>query len=163
MRQSVKIAVVAGALAIVGGLFLAGTSFADRGFGGHGHMGMMGLHHEMLKDIDANADGALSQQEIDSAIDARFSEVDGDRNGSLSLEEFQALWADITRPVAVRAFQFLDPDGDAAIAKTELDERFGAMVSRFDRNDDGALSPEDRPRHRGWHRWRGDEDGEGRE
>ena len=52
-------------------------------------------------------------------------EFDADTDGNLSLEEFQALWAEITKPLAVRAFQFLDPDGDAAIAKAELDDRFG--------------------------------------
>ena len=53
------------------------------------------------------------------------------RTGSLSLQEFQALWAEITKPIAVRAFQFLDPDGDAAVAKAELDDRFGTVVSPF--------------------------------
>ena len=131
-------------------------------------MGMMGgihgIGHEMLQSVDTNGDGALSQDEIDAAIDARFAKFDADKNGSLSLQEFEALWAEITQPAAVRAFQFLDPDGDAAVARTELDDRFGKLVSRFDRNDDGMLSPDDRPEHRGWRaRWHhgrgGDEEG----
>jgi hypothetical protein len=117
-------------------------------------MGMIG--HEMLRNVDTNNDGALSQAEIDAAVDGRFAEFDADKNGSLSLAEFQALWAEITKPIAVRAFQFLDPDGDAAIAKAELDDRFGTVVARFDRNDDGLLSPDDHAnRRRGWHRWWG--------
>ena len=143
MRRSVKIAIATSALAVTGGLFLAGTSLAERGFG-HGpggHMGMMGgigaMGHEMLGDVDTNKDDALSQEEIDAAVNARFAEFDADKNGSLSLTEFEALWADITRPIAVRAFQFLDPDGDSGIAKAELDERFGALVGHFDQNDDG--------------------------
>jgi hypothetical protein len=167
MRQSVKVALAASALAIGGGLFLATTSFADRGFG-HGRMGMMGggpfgmLGHDMLQSVDANGDGSLSQEEINNAVNARFTEFDADKNGSLSLAEFEALWAEITKPVAVRAFQFLDPDGDAAIAKTELDKRFGTIVSHLDRNNDGVLSPDDRPHRRGGWRWRG-EGGEGRD
>ena len=96
------------------------------------------------------------------SVAQRFAEFDASKDGKLSLEEFQALWADITRPVAVRAFQFLDPNGDAAVEKQELDERFGKVVSRFDRNDDGMLSPADRPQHRwGRHRgWGGDENRE---
>ena len=107
------------------------------------------LGHEMLQNIDTNNDGALSQEEINAAVNSRFAEFDADKNGSLSLQEFEALWAEITKPVAVRAFQFLDPDGDAAVAKAELDERFGTIVSHFDRNDDGVLSRDDRPHHRG--------------
>ncbi len=156
MKRSVKIALATSALAVTGGLFLVGSSFAERGFGGPmGHGGMMGgfgeIGHEMLQNVDANNDGALSQEEIDAAVNARFSQFDADKNGSLALDEFQALWADITRPLAVRAFQFLDPNGDAAIAKAELDGRFGTLVSRFDRNDDGMLSRDDHPRHRGPH------------
>jgi hypothetical protein len=162
MKQSVKIALAVGALAVGGGLFLATTSFAERAFGhggmGGGHFGMLG--HEMLQNVDANSDGALSQDEINNAVNARFTEFDMDKNGSLSLQEFEALWAEITKPVAIRAFQFLDPDGDAAVAKAELDQRFGTIVSHLDRNDDGVLSPDDRshrrgPHGRGW-RWGGE-------
>ena len=165
MKKSVKVALATTALAAAGGLFLVGSSFAERGPGGMGPMGQMGmmggLGHEMLQNVDANSDGALSQDEINAAVNARFAQFDADKNGDLSLTEFQALWADITRPLAVRAFQFLDPNGDAAIAKTEVDNRFGSLVSHFDRNDDGMLSPDDhRGRHgghRGWgHGWRGE-------
>jgi len=168
MKRSMKIALATTALALGGGVFLATASFAERGPGGHGPMGMMGgLHgfgHEMMQNVDTNDDGSLSQDEINATIDARFAEFDADKNGSLSLQEFEALWAEITRPAAVRAFQFLDPDGDASVAKAELDDRFGSLVSRFDRNDDGMLSPDDRPQHRGWRaRWHhgpgGDEEG----
>jgi len=163
MKKSVKVALATTALAAAGGLFLVGSSLAERGPGGPmGHMGMMGgLGHEMLQNVDTDNDGALSQEEINSAVNARFAQFDADKNGDLSLTEFQALWADITRPIAVRAFQFLDPNGDAAIAKAELDNRFGNLVSHLDRNDDGKLSPDDRMGrhggHRGWgHGWRGE-------
>lgn len=168
MKRSVKIALASGALAIGGGLFLATASFAERG-PGQGPMGMMGplggLGHEMIQNVDTNGDSALSQDEINAAISGRFTEFDADKNGSLSLQEFEALWAEITKPAAVRAFQFLDPDGDAALAKAELDDRFGTLVSRFDRNDDGVLSRDDRPEHRGpggrfQRMWHGGEGGE---
>jgi Ca2+-binding EF-hand superfamily protein len=153
----VKVALATSALAVAGGLFLVGSSFADRGPGGPmGHMGMMGfgpVAHEMLKTVDTNNDGALSQDEINAAVNSRFAEFDADRSGSLSLTEFEALWAEITKPMAVRAFQFLDPDGDAAVSKGELDDRFDKVVSRFDRNGDGVLSPADHRGPPGGHGW----------
>jgi hypothetical protein len=159
MKQSVRLALATGTLAVLGGLFLAGTSLAGGGFGPHGHGGMMGpLGHEMLRDVDTNADQALSQEEINAAVNGRFAEFDENSDGTLSLVEFQALFAEITRPISVRAFQFLDPDGDAGIAKAELDDRFGAVVASFDRNDDGVLSRDDRPRHRRF--WGGRDGGE---
>ena len=146
MRKSVKVALATSALAVAGGLVLAGSGLAQ-GFGpGGGMMGGFGeLRREMLKNVDTNGDGALSQEEINAAVNSRFAEFDADKNGSLSLTEFEALWAEITKPVAVRAFQFLDPDGDAAVSKAELDDRFSNIVSRMDRNHDGVLSAADHP------------------
>jgi hypothetical protein len=161
MKQSAKIAVTAGAVALAGGIVVAGASLAQGGFGHHGRMGMMhGLGHDMLQELDTNADGALSQEEIDVAVNARFAEFDANKDGKLALVEFEALWADLTRPVAVRAFQFLDPDGDAAVTKEELDDRFGRVVARFDRNDDGVLSRDDRGHRRGWRHGRDRDDNE---
>ena len=155
MKTSVKMVLATGALAVTGALFLVGSSYAERGFGArfgmmHGHGGPGGpIVREMLADVDANSDGALSQEEIDAAVDSRFAEFDANADDSLSLDEFQALWAEITRPLAVRAFQFLDPNGDAAVAKSELADRFGSAVARFDQNDDGVLDRNDH-RRAGW-------------
>jgi Ca2+-binding EF-hand superfamily protein len=155
MKTSVKFALATCAVGIAGTIFLAGSSYADRGFGPRFGMGGHGMGHggpmvrEMLANVDTDEDGAISQEEINVAIDARFTEFDADTDGNLSLEEFQALWAEITRPMTVRAFQFLDPDGDAAVSRDELDDRFGSAVAQFDRNDDGVLSPDDHRRRGG--------------
>jgi len=156
MKTSVKIALATGTLAVTGALFLAGTSYAERGFGPR--MGMMGpggpggpggaIVHEMLGNVDTNGDSAISQDEINAAVASNLSKFDANSDGQLSLEEFQALWAEITKPMAVRAFQFLDPNGDAQVSKQELDDRFGKAVARFDRNGDGVLNEQDHPRPR---------------
>ena len=141
---------VASALAVIGGLSIAGIAIANPGFGHRGgpfHM----IVDDMLGSIDTNADGAISQDEINAAIEARYAAFDANKDGKLSLEEFQALWADLTRPIAVRAFQFLDPNGDAVLDRAEVDKRFGSIVARLDRNNDGKLSPEDRPHDMRWH------------
>jgi hypothetical protein len=169
MRTSVKMALAASVVAAGGAVFLVGSSYAERGFGmmGHGPGGHGGpMVREMLASVDTNGDSALSQEEIDAAVDARFAEFDADNSGGLSLTEFDGLWAEITRPMAVRAFQFLDPNGDADVARTEIDERFGSVVARFDSNEDGVLDASDRPHRRGWGhgprgRWMGgDRDGQ---
>ena len=150
MNTTGKFLIAAGAAAVLGGVAIATASWADRGFDGHHGMrmgfmrGMMA--EQLLRDVDTDRDGKLTQQEIDAAVSTRFERFDADKNGRLSLEEFQVLWADLTRPVTVRAFQFLDPDGDAAVTRAELENRFSRVVQRFDRNSDGALSPDDRPR-----------------
>lgn len=147
MRTRTKIiaATVAAAAAI--GVAFAGQSVAQRlhggPFGGPGMMGAFGAE-QVVREVDTDRDGRITQAEIDAAVNARFARFDADKDGRLSLAEFNALWADITRPASVRAFQFLDTDGDAAVTKAEVDERFGRLVQRFDRNGDGALSLQDR-------------------
>ena len=158
MKTNIKWAIAAAALAVAGGLSVAGVAIANPGFGHHGGpFGMVVL--DMLGGIDGNADRALTQDEINAAINSRYTTFDGDKDSQLSLEEFQALWTDLTRPVTVRAFQLLDADGDAGVARSEAEKRFGSLVTQLDRNADGKLSAADRPHGRGshgWHRW-GDE------
>jgi Ca2+-binding EF-hand superfamily protein len=155
MKTSLKWILAASVLTAVGGLAWAGTVIANPGVGHHGGP----LHFialDMLSSIDTNADSALSQEEINAAINSRYTTFDSNKDGQLSLDEFQALWTDLTRPITVRAFQFLDSDGDAAVARAEVDKRFGSLVTQFDGNQDGKLSSEDRRhgrREHGWKRW----------
>ena len=75
MMTRTKILLAAGAAVLIGGVALAGTSFAERGFGHPGmRMGMMmGVGHQLLENVDTNDDGALSQAEIDAAVNGRFT------------------------------------------------------------------------------------------
>jgi hypothetical protein len=147
MKKSVQVALASTALAVAGAAFMVSTAFAQSHTAMRlGYPAVGGVAHRFLQDIDTDGDGALSQAEIDAAVNGRLSEFDADGNGALSLTEFEALWASLTQPVAVRAFQQLDPDGDASVTAAELAEHFGSLVARFDRDDDGALGPDDRRR-----------------
>jgi hypothetical protein len=162
MRTRTKVLIAVGALALVGGLAVSGVGYASRagfgpgGFMGHGGPGG-GMAMSVLRSFDLNKDGKLTQAEIDQVRTERFATYDADGDGRLALAEFDALWQEVTRPVMVRAFQHLDPDGDASVSAGEFDEPFANIVERFDRNDDGALSPADRPRHHRRH-WDHDRD-----
>jgi hypothetical protein len=161
MTPTKKRILAATATILASGVVLTGAADANPGFGHHGGPFRI-VMLDMLSTIDTNNDGALSQQEINAAVASRYATFDTNKDGQLSLEAFQALWTDLTRPIAVRAFQFLDSDGNAAIARDEVDKRFGTLVARFDRNKDGQLSSEDRPNHRGhgWRPWGGEESDE---
>ncbi len=158
MKIRTKVIAASTAAAIVGAVAFAAPGVAQRFQ--QGAMGMMGGFgaEQVMREVDTDRDGRITQAEIDAAVNARFARFDADQNGRLSLDEFNALWADLTRPVTVRAFQFLDPNGDASVTKAEVDERFGRLVQRFDRNGDGALSMQDRG-GRGGHSERGREPG----
>ena len=128
----------------------------DAQFRGRGRGGMNRMLMGAFEDADADDNGALTQSEIDDFLAAQLTEADTNDDGAVSLEEFQTVYAQRTRPRMVDAFQRLDEDGDGAVTGAELSDRFGTIVSRMDRNGDDALSLEDRrgrgERGRGRHR-----------
>ncbi|MCA3574165.1 MAG: hypothetical protein IOC86_09630 [Aestuariivirga sp.] len=138
------------ALLAVGGL--AGLASADRG-GGHGggwgHGGGMGggmMGQEMMERYDVNKDGKITQAEIDQNRTQWHGEFDADKNTSLSLDEFRALWLKARGEMIVREFQFFDVDGNGQVTLDEYQTPMAGMVTRRDRNGDGALSQDDRGR-----------------
>ncbi|GAB4360883.1 MAG: hypothetical protein Kow00114_14920 [Kiloniellaceae bacterium] len=165
MKTSTKIAVAFVALAGVTGAALSaqadnrwhgrdagpgGQPAMQQAYGGHHGYHHGGKRHEggdrlfrMLESFDTNADGKLSQEEIDQSRSARFGQFDGDGDQSLTLQEYEQLWLDAMREVMVDRFQDLDADGDAKITAEEFKRPFAKMVQRRDRNGDGVIDRED--------------------
>lgn len=134
------------------------------GRGGPGGMGMM----MVLRLADTDENGSLSQEEVDAFVAGQVTEANADGTDGVTLEEFQTIWLSMTQPMMVRTFQFFDTDGDAVISQEEIDARFGDVVAKLDRNDDGKLDRGDhrggRKHHRGHRGGRGgDRDGGGRD
>jgi hypothetical protein len=158
MQRRTKFALYAvGGLAAVG--TLAGLAMADQGrkWGRHGH----GMHdmQMMTERYDGNKDGKLSQEEIDTNRTSWHGEFDGDKNATLSLQEFQGLWLKARNEDMVREFQRFDRDGNGQVTLDEYKQPLSGMVARMDRNGDGVLTPDDRMKHRD--RMRGMENPEG--
>ena len=167
MRNKTKLLAASGAAALLALGGLAGLAHADKGGwggGGRGGHGMMG--QELMQRYDADKDGKVTQAEIDQNRTQWHGDFDADKNASLSLEEFTALWLKAKNEMIVREFQFFDRDGNGQVTLDEYRMPMQDMVARRDRNGDGALSPDDRGgrgKHReGHHRWgKGDGAGEG--
>ena len=151
MRTRTKALIGIGIAAAIGGIALAGASYAERGHGSmgffaKGQFGLMAM--EIFESIDTDGDGKLSQAEIDKVRNDHHAAHDGDSDGNLNLDEFTGVWHETTRPLTVRAFQMLDTDGNAVISRAEYDRPLANIVERLDRNGDGGLSMSDRWRHR---------------
>ena len=135
-------------LLVGAGAVLALAGFASASLAG-GDWGRHGGGYRLFEAYDANGDGTLTQAEIEEVRQSRLTEFDRDGDGSLSLEEYQALWMDAMRERMVDRFQSHDDDGDGLVTSEEFAEPFDRLVSRLDRNDDGELtSDEMRRRHR---------------
>jgi Ca2+-binding EF-hand superfamily protein len=159
MTRKRTILLTAGALAL-GATAFAGASLAGGGWHrGHGHHGSAG--QSLFETFDANQDGTLTQAEVDQARQSKLAEFDRDGNGSLSLEEYQALWMDAMRERMVDRFQGHDDDGDGMVTAEEFGNDYSRIISRLDQDGDGAVTMEEL-RQRGERRHHGrDGDGEG--
>ena len=109
--------------------------------GGHGRGGDM---MRRLQEFDLDKDGSITQAEIDQVRQGQVAQFDANKDGTLSLEEYQALWLDRMRERMVDAFQEHDDDGNGQVTPEEFNERFSALVERLDRNGDGQLNADDR-------------------
>ncbi len=123
-------------------LMVSGCGFGHRG--GHGHHGKHGgMMFSIMSEVDADGSGSVSQAEVDAYRAAKVRAADGSRDGNLTLDEFETLFAELVRERMVDAFQRLDDDGNGVITGAEMDERFGDIVAHMDRDDDGELSRKD--------------------
>ncbi len=139
MKNILKVALVAAA----GLLAIGGAAIANNGrwqhMGGHGQMGFTGLAER----YDANKDGKISQEEIDTNRTGWITEFDADKSGSMTLAEFQHLWLKARNVDMVREFQRFDRDGNGQVTADEYKSPMSQMVSRMDRNGDGSISMDD--------------------
>lgn len=122
--------------------------------GQHGMRGPRGARAEMMRTqfeaADADGDGQVTRAEIESYRAAQVARADTSGDGALSLEEFETVFRDVTRPGMVDAFQRLDADGDGQITEAEMQARTDRMMARMDPDGDGVLSlPHGRGQHGG--------------
>jgi hypothetical protein len=159
MTKTKTILLTAGALAL-GATAFAGASLADGGWHrGHGSHGSPG--QSLFDTFDANQDGTLTQAEVDQARQAKLAEFDSDGNGSLSLEEYQALWMDAMRERMVDRFQGHDDDGDGLVTAEEFGMDYSRIISRLDQDGNGEVTMEELREMRERHHDRGgDDDGD---
>jgi Ca2+-binding EF-hand superfamily protein len=150
MRTRTKVMLAVGAITL-GTTTMVGASQAGGGWGrGHHGGGWGGGGDRLFEQFDANGDGLITQAEIDQVLGDRLASFDQNNDGSLNLEEYQALWLDAMRERMVDRFQAHDDDGDATVTVEEFVGSYSSMVRRLDSNDDGQLTREDfrRPRDR---------------
>lgn len=152
MQKRTKIALVAVAgLVLVGGAAFAQKGW-EHGFRGHGPMGMA----QMAERYDANKDGKLSQEEIDTNRTSWLTEFDADKSGALALPEFQNLWLKARNQQMIREFQQFDRDGNGQVTLDEYKLPLARIVAEMDNNNDKVLSGEELFPH---HRWNSERHG----
>ena len=117
--------------------------------GPHGRTPPAGVIERRMEQADTDGDGVLSFDEVESAHALRFEAADADDDGYLSLDE-----AGDARPgrrnrgdrsERRERLQELDADSDGSLSREEA-EAGDLDFDRMDRNEDGRLDADDRPR-----------------
>ncbi len=103
--------------------------------------------HYFLKLFDGNGDGAVTEAEFNSAMQQRYQEMDGDQNGTVSLDEFKRYSAERHKNWQQKRHHRMDRDQDGAISKKEFIDRAIKRAERrfdkLDKNQDGMLTQEE--------------------
>ena len=110
------------------------------GMTGGGMMGggmMGGMNSFAMRMFDADKDGTLTPEEMTKGMQAEIKTYDTDKNGSLSLAEFEAMHAAHTRTMMVRAFQMHDEDGDGQVTEAEIATMAAMMQMMMAGSKDG--------------------------
>lgn len=122
----------------------------------------------MMERIDTNNDGTVTRAEFDAAQQTRFTQLDTNRDGSISAEERRAGRPE--RPEGARGegrgpggpggpdgpgMHNPDANNDGVITRAEFLAGPTAMFERLDANRDGQLSAAERPQRPERHSWRG--------
>ncbi len=139
-------------------ILVAGTIESGASDGtGKGHHGP----RHSFEELDANADGKITPEEMAGHRQAMFAAADTDGDGVLSRDEMMARAQERAAKRAERAVERMldrhDADGDGALSAGEMREaRSGRMFMHADADGDGAISKaefdEMRDRHGGGHK-----------
>lgn len=103
-----------------GGMMGSGMMGGPMMQGGMMGPGMMGMGMPLARAFDTNGDGQLTPEEMGAGLRAELTKYDANGDSSLSLDEFQSFYADMTRTMMVRAFQHADADGDGRVTPEEM-------------------------------------------
>lgn len=134
MSETLKLTVLAGAIAFGCALSAAPMALAQQGPGGQGHR---------FEELDANSDGKITQAEMEAHRAARFAAADTDGNGSLSASEMTATAEQRKADRAARMIERIDANGDGEVSQEELangSKRRGNGFDRMDANGDGEIT-----------------------
>ncbi|MDE9449329.1 EF-hand domain-containing protein [Aliiroseovarius sp. Z3] len=157
------------AIALVLGASVALGGTAVMAFGGKDGRGMDGPHGGFMQmefaDLDADANGQLTVEDLQANAQARFTSADTDGNGELTVEELQAHRSakmaerqaasgdqqKRSKPLSEKQMGWMvekmiakrDSNGNGTLSLDEMTPdqvRLDRMIDRFDTDDDNAIS-----------------------
>jgi Ca2+-binding EF-hand superfamily protein len=131
---------------------VATTAYARDGGGGRHHGGgeRAGGMMPSLDLADADKNGEITLEEFTKVATERFTSADADKNGQLTVAEVAAEIEKMrSERMAARVIGRLDGNGDGVLTAEEAQSAQKKMFALLDKNDDGKIAANERPRHMG--------------
>ncbi|MBD8893997.1 EF-hand domain-containing protein [Roseibium litorale] len=110
---------------------------------GMGMEQMGGGMFALIAQFDKDQDGKVSREEFEAGRAKIFALADTDGSGGFSLQDFPAIWLEVTKPHTVRMFQRFDANGDLGLTQEEMAGPMADLVEDMDRNGDGVVTKAD--------------------
>jgi len=123
---------------------VVGAAFASEGKNRHG-----GGMYKHFDEIDANADGFVTQDEMTAHHAAKFAEKDTDGDGALSKDEMKASMMARMEKRLDHMFSRMDEDNDGKLAQSEMGHKSDRMFGMVDTDGDGKISKDEAKKMRG--------------
>lgn len=115
--------------------------------------GMKGPMHA----VDADQNGEITKQEVESFQQQHFSKMDADGDGQVTSEEFQAAKERMRQERMQKHFERLDKDSNGSLNQEELQSKFQKYFEKCDKNSDDVLSKDELKQcHQGKGKHKGD-------
>lgn len=156
MNKISKLAVLGAGVGLLSAGIAFGPAIAGGGWGKHAGHGGKGIYR-MMKRMDADGNGELTLQELQTGQLKRFADVDSNGDGAVDADEMKAhIMKRMERRAdrrVQRRMRRLDENRDGQISEAEFTERAKQRFSWNDLNDDGKLSGDELPRGRGKRRY----------
>ena len=94
----------------------------------------------LMLSFDANKDGSVAREEVDTGLKAQFDAADTDHNGSLNLSEIQAENARRWQASGTASSPLIDWNLDGVVSFAEFSGTAHSVFTQLDRDKGGTLA-----------------------